>query len=250
MIKKTQLFSRIFILLSTALVIILVLSTVTKPNKVEHKHDIYKSCYTSIEVKNTSSEDSILVYLTLQAPNSVVGLFGIKPKDTVGSCSKGTFYAKQNTSYFLKVTKPVLGAVLSFNGNNLPCQTSQPLGYKTGINIFEFSINTPYEVFDISCEDGVNSILKATVSSKGWQTGEGDYVKPFRTATNKFPLEKNIGIRGVFPYRCTDCVDLGSAVPQNCFNLKDTCNGQRICQVARTNKNGGCITILYISSAK
>ena len=220
------------------------------PHSLDTEKVIDKTKFTTIELKNSSTEDSVLVYLTLQSPNSVVGLFGIKDVDTIGSKSKGTFYAKKNITYTLKQNKPVLGAVISFNGDNLPCQVATQQGFKTGINIFEFSINIPYEVFDISCEDGVNSIIKASVSSKGWQTGQGSYVKTFRSATNKFPLEKNLGIRGVFPYRCTDCIDLGKAIPENCFDLKDTCNGQRICQVARTKKNGGVITIEYLSKVK
>lgn len=223
----------------------LLFSVVLNPTK-----ENTKASYTNLVIKNSSSEDSIKVYLTLQAPNSVVGFFGIKAQDTIGSCSKGTFYAKKGVKYPLNYSKSLFGAVLSFNGDNLPCQVSVPLGYKKGINIFEFSINTPYEVFDISCEDGVNAILKASVLGNGWTTGDGSFIKTFKSAKNVFPLENNLNIRGVFPYRCTDCKDLGSAVPENCFNLKDTCNTERICQVARTNKKGGIILLEYLGKAE
>lgn len=206
--------------------------------------------YTDLVVTNCSDVDSVKVYLTLQAPNSVVGLFGIRASDTIGSCSKGFFYALKDSSYSSGTAATLLGVVLSFVGDNDPCQVAVPKGFLFGINIFEGSINTPSECFDLSCEDGVNSMLRTRVSDTiNWATGEGDYVETFRSAENTFPLIKNIGIRGVFPYRCTDCIDLGKAIPENCFNLKDTCNTQRICQVARTGHIGGKIHIDYISPA-
>lgn len=204
--------------------------------------------YTNLSIKNSSKQDSVLTYVTLQAPNSVVGLFGIQ--DTIGSCSKGTFYAYKDSVYTSDLSGPLEGVVISFNGDNLPCQVAVTHGYPFGINIFECSINTKFEVFDISCEDGVNSIIKTSVSDTvNWSTGDGTFQSNFRSATNTFPIEKNLNIPGVFPYRCTDCIDLGTAIPQNCFNLPDTCNTNRICQVARTNNNGGTILIEYVSPA-
>lgn len=206
--------------------------------------------FTNVIVSNTSSEDSVKVYLTIQAPNSVVGLFGIQAIDTIGSCSKGFFYALKDSSYQSNTSTTLLGGVISFGGDNWPCQVATTKGFYTGVNIFEFSINTPAECFDISCEDGVNSIINASVSDTiNWATGDGLFIKNFRSAQNNFPIIKNIDIRGVFPYRCTDCKDLGKAVPQNCFNLPDTCNEERICQVARTNNNGGTIFVNYLGKA-
>ena len=209
-----------------------------------------KPPFTNIIIKNTTAKP-VKVYVTLQAPCSVVGLFGIRAADTIGSCSKGFFYAVKGRTYQSNTATPLLGVVVSFDGDNLPCQVAVPLGYKTGINIFEFSVNTGYEVFDISCEDGVNSIIKASVTDTvNWQTGIASYIKNFRSTQNTFPLSNNLNIRGVFPYRCTDCRDLGKAIPQNCFNLPDTCNTNRICQVARTNHIGGKILIEYLGPAK
>lgn len=204
--------------------------------------------YTNVIVQNSSKQDSVLVYLTLQSPNSVVGIFGIQ--DTIGSCSKGTFYAHNDTTYTTNLSGEMLGAVLSFGGDNIPCQVAIPAGYPTGINIFEFSINTPFEVFDISCEDGMNAMLKVSVSDTlNWTTGDGEQITLFDSAKNVFPIQNNINIRGVFPYRCTDCIDLGTAVPENCLNLKDSCSTYRTCQVARTNNNGGTITIQYLGGS-
>lgn len=206
--------------------------------------------FTSIQLSNTSKEDSVKVYLTLQAPNSVVGIFGIQASDTIGSCSKGFFYALKDSVYYSNDTSALLGVVISFGGDNWPCQVATTKGFYTGVNIFECSINTKFESFDISCEDGVNCIIGASVSdTNNWTTGDGDFIKNFRSAQNTFPIIKNIDIRGVFPYRCTDCKDLGKAVPENCFNLPDTCSAERTCQTARTSHVGGTIFVNYMGKA-
>jgi hypothetical protein len=206
--------------------------------------------YTNLTIKNSSKQDSVLVYVTLQSPNSVVGLFGIQAADTIGSCSKGTFYAYKDSSYSSSDSTTLLGVVISFDGDNLPCQVAIPLGFPTGINIFECSINTKFESFDISCEDGMNSMLKVSVSDTvNWTTGDGVNQQNFDSTKNVFPIQNNINVRGVFPYRCTDCIDLGAAIPENCLNLKDTCSTYRTCQAARTGNNGGTILIEYLSGA-
>lgn len=206
--------------------------------------------FTNLIIQNASKEDSVLVYLTIQSPNSVVGLFGIQADDTIGSCSKGTFYAYKDSTYYSNDSSALFGVVISFGGDNLPCQVAIPAGYPTGINIFECSINTKFEVFDISLEDGMNSMLQVSVSDTlNWTTGDGTHIASFDTARNVFPIERNLNIRGIFPYRCTDCKDLGTAIPQNCLGLKDTCSTYRTCQVARTSRQGGSILIQYLSPA-
>ena len=204
--------------------------------------------FTNLTVSNYSQEDSVKVYVTLQAPNSVVGLFGIT--DTIGSCSKGYFYAQKDSSYSSNTPNTLLGVVISFGGDNWPCQVAITKGFYTGVNIFECSINTPFESFDISCEDGVNSIIQTAVSdSVNWTTGDGDNQQSFLTATNTFPIDKNVNIPGVFPYRCTDCIRLGTAIPENCFNLPVMCDSVRTCQTARTNNIGGTVFINYLGKA-
>ncbi len=204
-----------------------------------------KNNYTELVVINSSYKDSVKVFVTLQSTDSVLGLFGIT--DTISS-SKGWFYAQREVMYPSNRNASLQGVVISFEGDNLPCQVAIPQGFKNGINIFECSINVPYEVFDISCEDGVNCIIKASVTDTFWNTGDGSSLKRFKTTRNKLEIGNNLNIRGVFPYRCTDCIDLGTAVPQNCFNLPDTCNTDRICQVERTKHNGGSIIVQYCGS--
>lgn len=202
---------------------------------------------TSLVIRNLSKEPKVKVYVTLQYPNEVWGMFGIS--DTI-NLSKGYFYADTGVVYEENRADELPGVVISFGGDNLPCQVSVPMGYPTGINIFECSINMKFETFDISCEDGCNAVIRTTVSDTvNWSTGDGAWQKVFKSAENKCLLQDNLNVRGVFPYRCTDCVDKGTAVPENCFNLKDTCNTNRTCQVARTGYKGGKIYIDYVSPA-
>lgn len=207
--------------------------------------DIKSEPYTGLVIKNVSKRDSVKVYVTLQYPNVVWGMFGIR--DTI-SLSKGWFWAVKGAQYESTNINPLLGVVISFDGDNMPCQVAVPMGYKTGINIFECSVNTKFETFDISCEDGCNAVIRVVPSdSVNWSTGYGDFQEVFLGGENKCLLEGNLNVRGVFPYRCTDCVDKGAAVPENCFNLRDTCNTNRICQVARTGNIGGKLYIYYVS---
>jgi len=207
--------------------------------------------FTNVVISNNSqNEDSVKVYVTIQAPNSVVGLFGIQAQDTIGSCSKGFFYAVKGNTYESNDTSTLLGVVVAFGGDNWPCKQAIANGFYTGINVFECSINTAYETFDIGCEDGVNSILNASVSDTiNWATGDGNFIQNFRSAQNTFPILNNIDIRGVFPYRCTNCRDMVAPIPDNCFNLKDSCSKEKTCLVSRTNNIGGTIYVKYLGKA-
>jgi len=216
----------------------------------ETSTEIYSSSNTEIELINKSSEDSVKVYLTLQAPNSVVGYFGIKPVDTTGSKSQGFFWAKKDSIYYLRPTIALYGFNISFGSSPLPCDQAVKNGFPTGINIVEGSINCDYESFDISCVDGVNAILRTSVSDTvNWTTGVGVLNKPFHSAQNNIYLDSNYNIRGVFPYQCSDCIDINPHnVPKNCFDLPANCNTDRICQVNRVNHKGGTLKIEYLGS--
>jgi hypothetical protein len=213
-------------------------------------NELYGENYTQIEIQNNSKLDSVKVYLTIQAPNSVIGLFGIKPADTTGSKSQGYFWAKKDSSYFLDCQTTLYGFNISFGSVPLPCDQAVKKGFPTGLNIVEGSINCEYESFDISCVDGVNSVLRTSVTDTvNWTTGTGNMNKPFRSAQNNIYLDSNYNIRGVFPYRCSDCIDINPHnVPKNCFDLPANCNTDRICQVNRVNHNGGTIKIEYLGS--
>lgn len=206
---------------------------------------------TEIAIKNDSDRDSIKVFLTLQAPQSVVGHFGItKEHTTPNNLSQGYFWAKKDSVYTSSNNgKPFVGFVISFDTLNMPCEQAQKCGFKSGISIFEGTINVEYESFDISCVDGVNSIMHVAVdSTSGWQTGEGDYTKTFVSAMNSGTLADNYDIRGVFPYRCTNCINAPNE-PKNCFDLPQKFNDKAICQTSRKGKQGGTINLTYKGNA-
>ena len=202
---------------------------------------------TNLIVKNSSKEDSVLVFLTIQAPNSVVGMFGMTADDTLNSCSQGTFLAYKDSSYSSGVSTAVNGIVLSFGGVSGPCAQTIAAGFPTGINVFECSINIPFESFDISIEDGMNAMLKVSVSDLvNWHYGDGDQYSTFDSVQTVFPIRNNVNLPGIFPYLCTNCIDEVAPIPQNCLNLKDSCSAYATCQTSRTYTNGGFILLEYL----
>jgi hypothetical protein len=208
------------------------------------------SCNTDLHITNNSQKDSVKVFLTLQEPQSVIGHFGIKAIDTTGTKSQGYFWAHQNITYKTNNgKKSFAGFVISFDTLNLDCEQAKKSGYTSGINIFEGSLNLEYESFDISCVDGANSCMKVSVDSKGWKTGEGTYTKNFTSAENAKILKDNYGIRGVFPYRCSNCINAPNP-PKNCFKLPQKFNTKAICQTSRKNKRGGIVLLEYKGELK
>jgi hypothetical protein len=203
--------------------------------------------YTNLVVKNSSKEDSVLVFLTIQAPNSVVGMFGMTADDTLNCCSQGTFLAYKDSSYSSNVSTTVNGIVLSFAGVSGPCAQTIAAGFPTGINVFEGSINTPFESFDISIEDGMNAMMKVSVTDLvNWHYGDGAQYSTFDSVKTVFPIRNNVNLPGIFPYLCTNCINEVAPIPQNCLNLKDSCSIYTTCQTSRTYKNGGIILLEYL----
>ncbi len=204
-----------------------------------------KKSFTDISLMN-SSKDSVKVFLTLQEPNSVVGIFGIKSSDTTGSKSQGYFFAKKDVEYKLNYKSELFGLVISFEAPPMNCEQATSNGFKNGINVFEASINCDYESFDISCVDGVNSEIFVKVSDSNWTVGNSDNTQVFDSTKNSLNLSENINLKGVFPYRCTDCVEINNRdVPKNCFNIPEKCNEKRTCQVNRFKSSGGDIIVNY-----
>jgi hypothetical protein len=214
-------------------------------SEVEY-YPMYDVAYTDVTIQNVAN-DSVKVYLTLQSTNSVIGLFGIKSSDTTGSSSQGYFYALKDSVYHLNYKSSLEGWKISFEAPPMDCSQAIKMGYSNGINVVEGSINVDYEAFDIGCIDGINCIIKTSVTdTMNWTTGVNDYQQKFYTATNNFQPQSNLNVRGVFPYRCTDCIDIDTAnIPPNCFNLPYRVNAKRICQVNRANHCGGAINIVY-----
>jgi hypothetical protein len=129
----------------------------------------------------------------------------------------------------------------------MSCSQAISSGYSNGINIIEGSINCQYESFDISCVDGINCIIETSVTDTvNWTTGMGSEQLPFVSTANKLAIDSNCNIRGVFAYRCTDCIQINPKnVPANCFDKPTDCSSSRTCQVNRTDHNGGTVTVEY-----
>jgi len=203
----------------------------------------HETSYTDVTIQNVA-KDSVKVYLTLQSTDSVIGKFGIK--ETTGTNSQGYFYAMKDSVYHLNYSGPLEGWKISFEAPPMSCTGAIASGYPNGINVVEGSINIPYESFDIGCIDGINCIAKVSVTDTNWTTGTGVNEEIFYSATNNLKHYSNLNVRGIFPYRCTDCIDINpNNVPPNCFDLPEQLDTIRVCQVNRHAQNGGTIEIMY-----
>lgn len=197
---------------------------------------LFASCAsqsTDVVIINDSEKDSVKVFVTLQSTESVEGLWGITTPDPSCQC-KGSFWAKKGVPYHLNRTTEVSGAIVTFEGDNQSCQAAISNGFPNGLNNFEFTVNTPYEAMDISCVDGVNSIIEVNCPNS-W--GVTSY-------SNKKPLSANLNLPGVFPYGCTVC-DSANNPPSLCWGYPTKCSNGVPCQFNRNNNNGGVITVKY-----
>jgi hypothetical protein len=199
--------------------------------------------YTDVVLINSSNLDSIQVFVTLPSTQSIVGKFGMdstnfnpdakNPDGSLVQC-KGIFWAKKDVKYHLGDTATLNSVVITWGVDNQACTAAQAIDsagtklYPYGLNIFEFSVNTWYqngkvtgnvESFDISCVDGLHSVLKESVTSFGPRNNDGlnpnfgafwDYgytdstgqLAKFTSAINGITLKGCVNIAGVFPYGC------------------------------------------------
>ena len=200
--------------------------------------------YTDVVLINSSNLDSVQVFVTLPSTQSIVGKFGMdstnfnpNSKDKNGNpvkC-KGIFWAKKGVQYHLGDTLPLNSVVITWGVDNQACSSSQSIMdsnkkqlYPYGLNIFEFTVNTWWqngvvlgagESFDISCVDGLHSVLKEKVTSFGprnenglnpnfgafWDYGYKDSLQQlakFDSAMNGISFKSCVNIAGVFPYGC------------------------------------------------
>lgn len=246
--KKT---AKILIALGIGLVIAggILWACSNKPNTptVPTSNGIDTTKYTDVVLVNNSKLDSVQVFVTFPSTQTIVGKFGmdssniyincvnIVGKDTTTCPCKGTFWAKKGVEYHLGDTSEVNAAVITFGVDNQACTAAQAIKddkghqlYPYGLNIFEFTVNSWYqndtttgkgESFDISCVDGLHSVLSVSVTSFGprnsqglnpnfgafWDFGYSDStgtLQKFVSATNGAFLNDCINIPGVFPYGC------------------------------------------------
>jgi hypothetical protein len=187
--------------------------------------------YTDVVLINDSELDSVQVFLTLQGDESIIGLFGMDSSNIVTYCTDstpcvGSFWAKKGFEYHLGDTNTISGAIVTWGVQNQACTAAQNAGFPFGINNFEFTVNTWWqngtieganESADITCVDGLHSILSMSVTSTGpradslstnfgafWDFGYTDStgLVPFKTVTNGTTLEGCVNLPGVFPYGC------------------------------------------------
>jgi len=127
-------------------------------------------------------------------------------------------------------------------GGFAQCETPEyPNGWTQG----EFTLNpiaTTQEAVDISAVNGVNYELSIALGSN-W------YVQTtLQTVTTVGPnraLNDNIGIPGVFPNNCTDCIQLVNNAPcPDIITNPLQCQASRICNIQRDNAPGGTVEFL------
>jgi hypothetical protein len=154
--------------------------------------------YTDVVLMNSSNLDSVKVFVTLPSTQSIVGKFGMdstnfnpeakNPDGTPVEC-KGIFWAKKGVQYHLGDTTAINSVVITWGVDNQACTSAQSIFdstgkqiYPYGLNIFEFSVNTWWqkgkvlgdvESFDISCVDGLHSVLRESVTSFGVRNNQG-----------------------------------------------------------------------------
>jgi len=220
--------------------------------------------YTDVVIKNSSELDSVRVFVTLQSSESVIGLFGMDSSsiysnrknwclnivdgDTTYVPCKGSFWAKKGVEYHLGDSSALYGVVVSFGADNYGCQAAISHGWMYGVNIFEFTINTPStgnESTDLSCLDGLNSFLRLSVSdSVNWVAGGQKFVG---STENKWPLNNNCNIVGVYPYHCDVCNDTLTPPHPVCFPFKGCSkNSVNNCQLDRATARGGVIMCEFL----
>ena len=195
---------------------------------------------TSLNIKNSSTLDSVEVFVTLQSTEDVYKMWGIKNHG-----SQGSFFALKDSTYSYSSNKAIKGFLISFGYECGACDA--PTTPKHGVNVFEGTVNTDFEAIDISAVDGVNSIMRLSVDQDNWMVGTtGKSLK----STQNHTFGENCNITCVFPYQCTDCVKVISPSPACNPTIPVVCNKERICQANRHSQPGGNVLIEFINFTK
>lgn len=207
------------------------------------------SCGTVLIIHNSSSQDSVLTYLTLGADTNFItnvkGIFGI-----ADSGLQGSFYMRKDSTYTYKYDKKGLSGNICFGTTPINCPDSI---WKTGVNLFEFTINNEgtitdaQETIDISNVAGENALGKFLMKGGNSWIADGTPVDSFYN--NK--LYSNLGQIGVYPFKCDACT--GSVNPPVCTDtlkaeqpqVKPTCNVSR-----KAVNPSGNVTINFMGWSK
>lgn len=201
---------------------------------------------TTLEVHNSNTTDSVLVYLTLGGGTGYVsdvnGIFNISSTKKL----QGSFYLQpsETVTYICPSSKGISGNV-SFNNPPRNCPY-------VGTTLFEFTLNNAstivnaQETVDISCVAGVDTYGKITM------TGGGDWTDNVYnnnvTYIKNDSLYKNGNTSGVFPYGCTNCTNTNGVPVCDTHPDYATPNKKNLCNVERNAKsNGGTVRISFIN---
>jgi len=125
-------------------------------------------------------------------------------------------------------------------GGFASCGTTE---YPNGWTQAEFTLNptaSTQEAVDISAVNGVNYALSILFdSSDEW------YYGPNQTTVSQVgpnnAIDQNVGVPGVFPNGCTDCIQLIGSPPCPNLTTNPTCQASRICNVYRNDAPGGTV---------
>ena len=136
-----------------------------------------------------------------------------------------------------------------------------------GVNAAELTLNTGSpldtskifpESADISCVNGANTTIRMDYdpgSGNSWNNGDGGDTNVIQIQNSWVDIanqhDNNSTLSGVFPYNCTDCIDVINAPCGNKFNFPPFPT-EKHCQVMRNpNSNGefgGTVTITYLGT--
>jgi len=125
-------------------------------------------------------------------------------------------------------------------GGFASCGTTEyPNGWTQG----EFTLNptaSTQEAVDISAVNGVNYPITIVFDSNDqWYYGPNQTMVGQVGPNNAF--NQNVGVPGVFPNGCTDCIQLVGNPPCPDLTTSPTCQASRICNVYRDNAEGGTV---------
>lgn len=165
------------------------------------------------------------------------GSFKLAPHDSV------SYTAPPNTC---------LSGNVAFGGPPQNCPDR--IQFPNGMNLAEFTLNNSsqgpnaQETVDISAVYGVNAHLQFQLSGGGaWNAGAGQ--QNIAAFENRALLD-NIGLVGVFPYGCDDCIRRTSPTVTcpgpNVPPFPDMCDATHLCNVQRdASSAGGTVQIIF-----
>lgn len=215
---------------------------VVRINQVKEKQIVKsESSNTELRIVNTTS-DSVLVFLTLSGYEDSLATYYVQNVDSIFGITQtglvGSFYLHASDSVSYTSIKR-FSANVSFGAQPINCFSET---WITGVNAFEFNLNTTQESIDISAIGGVNCLMSVSlIGGCNW------------VATNSFPdvryfyndsMYKNTNLVGVFPYGCTNCTNTNGM--QSCVLKPEQVDSSKVCNPTRSSGcKGGSVVVKF-----